>query len=471
MAGRRSRVRARPWQESPRGESPRLMDTAAHRNGHANGAAHRPGAEPSSDPIRIAYLVSRYPAVSHTFILREAQRLRTANFEIHAASINPPDRAASVMTSEKRDEAAATFYVKREGVLGAISAHTAVLRSSPKSYFKGLGFALKLGGTDLRRLVLSFCYFVEAVILGHWMESRGLRHLHVHFANAAATVGLIASRTFPIEFSLTVHGPDEFYDVTDLRLADKMAGASFACCIGQFARSQLMKLSSPLEWDKFEIGPLGVDPQFFAPRPFRTAPDPFELLCVGRLVPSKGQYILLAAMSRLVKSYPNIRLRLIGDGPDREGLERAIAANDLGRYVTLEGSVNQDQIRAYYRQADIFVLTSFAEGIPVVLIEAIAMEFSCVCSFVDGIPELISNDLAGILISPSDDRDLAGAIKRLIKEPDLRRRLGEAGRRRVVEKYDLDRNVTHLAEIFTDRIGGHRRPAQNLLQLDSSLSI
>jgi glycosyltransferase involved in cell wall biosynthesis len=176
-------------------------------------------------------------------------------------------------------------------------------------------------------------------------------------------------------------------------------------------------------------------------------------------------------MSRLVKSHPNIRLRLVGDGPDREGLERAIAANDLGRYVTLEGSVNQDEIRAYYRQADIFVLPSFAEGIPVVLMEAMAMEIPCVSTFVAGIPELIRNEVDGILVSPSDDRALAGAIKRLIEEPDLRRRLGEAGRRRVVEKYDLDRNITHLAEIFADRIGGHRRPAQGFLQLDSSLSI
>src|SRR5271163_2364453 len=401
MAGRRSRVCAPLWQESPRGESPRLMETAAHRNGHTNGAAHRPGAEPSSDPIQIAYLVSRYPAVSHTFILREVQRLRSANFEIHVASINPPDRAAASMTSEERDETAATFYVKREGVRGAILAHAAVLMSSPGAYFIGLGFALRLGGTDLRRLILSFCYFVEAVILGRWMESRELRHLHVHFANAAATVGLIASRTFPIEFSLTVHGPDEFYDVAGLRLAEKIAGASFACCIGQFARSQLMKLSPPSEWSKFEVSPLGVDPQFFTPRPFRTAPDSFELLCVGRLVPGKGQYILLAAISRLVKSYPNVRLRLVGDGPDRAGLERAIAANDLGRYVILEGSVNQDQIRAFYRQTDIFVLPSFAEGIPVVLMEAMAMEIPCVSTFVAGIPELIRNDVDGILVSPS----------------------------------------------------------------------
>ena len=117
------------------------METVAHLNGHTNGTARQAATERSRDPIRIAYLVSRYPAVSHTFILREVQRLRSANFEIHVASINPPDRVASVMTAEERDEAAATFYVKREGVRGAILAHTAVLMSSPRTYFAGLGFA------------------------------------------------------------------------------------------------------------------------------------------------------------------------------------------------------------------------------------------------------------------------------------------------------------------------------------------
>ena len=311
------------------------------------------------------------------------------------------------MTSEEQDESSTTFYVKREGVRGSLRAHLAVLVKSPRSYFAGLWFALRLAGTDLRRLIFAVFYFVEAVILGRWMESQGLRHLHVHFANAAATVGLIASRTFPIEFSLTVHGPDEFYDAPGLRLAEKIAGASFACCIGQFARSQLMKLSPPDEWGKFEIGPLGVDPQLFTPRPFRSAPDTFEILCVGRLVPAKGQHVLVAAVSRLVKSNPNFRLRLVGDGPDRKASKHAIAAADLSRHIVLEGSANQDRIRDYYRQADIFVLASFAEGIPVVLMEAMAMEIPCVSTFVAGIPELIRNDIDGILVPPSDDRALA----------------------------------------------------------------
>jgi colanic acid/amylovoran biosynthesis glycosyltransferase len=447
------------------------MLTVEAQKGRTNGTASASlVVEQSGQPIRIAYLVSEYPAVSHTFILREVQRLRKANFEIHTASINLTDHPLSGMTSEEQSEAAATFYVKREGISGALKAHTKVLLNSPMSYLRGFCFALSLGGTDLRRLALALCYFVEAVILGRWMESRGLRHLHVHFANAASTAGLIASRIFPIGFSLTVHGPDEFYDAPGLRLAEKMAGATFACCIGQFARSQLMKVSAPAQWNKFEIGPLGVDPLLFVPQPFRCLPDTIQILCVGRLVPSKGQYILLAAVERLVRSHANVRLRLVGDGPDRERLERAIASKGLGRCVTLEGSVNQDHIRDYYRQADIFVLPSFAEGIPVVLMEAMAMEVPCISTFVAGIPELVRNEIDGILIPPSDEQALAFSIGRLIEDPNLRRRLGAAGRQRVIEKYDLDRNVARLAEIFTDRIGSHRRPDRNHLAFDSSLS-
>jgi colanic acid/amylovoran biosynthesis glycosyltransferase len=422
-------------------------------------------AGPSSAPIRIAYLVSTYPAISHTFILREIKRLRQSNFDIHVASINSPDWPAQSMTSEEQEETGATFYVKREGIRGAALAHLSLLTRSPTSYFSGLWFALRLAGTDLHRLLFAVFYFFEAVILGRWMESRGLRHLHVHFANAASTVGLIASRTFPIEFSLTVHGPDEFYDVLGFRLAEKIAGASFACCIGQFARSQLMRLSPPREWDKLEVGPLGVDPHLFAPRPFRSSPATFEILCVGRLVPAKGQHVLIAAIKRLVQSTPNLLLRLVGDGPDRPALERAIATADMGRYVVLEGSVNQDRIRDFYRQADIFVLASFAEGVPVVLMEAMAMEIPCVSTYVAGTPELIRSDIDGILVPPSDERELANAIKRLIDDSALRHRLGTAARRRVMEKYDLDRNVSRLAQIFTDRIGENRVQ----LCIDSSL--
>jgi len=408
----------------------------------------------ASPQIRLAYLVSRYPAVSHTFILREVRQLRAMGFEIHVASINSADRQTGQLTAEEREEVAATYYVKAHGAKGAARAHLGALASRPPAYLRGLLFALRLGGTDLRTLVYGLLYFVEAVMVGHWMGQKGLSHLHVHFATPASNVALIAARIFPITFSITVHGPDEFYDVSHYRLAEKIAGASFICCIGAYARSQLMKLSPAFEWGKFEVSPLGVDAQAFAPRPFRKQPDTFELICVGRLVPAKGQHTLLAAVGRLAQEGRGLRLRLVGDGPDRAGLEAVVNSNGLRDRVIFEGAVNQDRIRDLYARADLFVLASFAEGIPVVLMEAMAMEIPCLTTFITGIPELIRDGVDGLLVPPSDVEALANAIGELMDDAALRRRLGAQGRARVIEKYNLQRNCARLAGIFQRRLGG-----------------
>jgi glycosyltransferase involved in cell wall biosynthesis len=335
-----------------------------------------------------------------------------------------------------------------------LAAHLATLAFSPLAYLRGMMFALRLGGSDLRGMFYNLLYFAEAVMVGHWMAKKKLPHLHVHFATPGSNVGLIASRIFPVTFSITVHGPDEFYDVSLYRLAEKIAGASFICCIGSYARSQLMKLSPVVEWDKFEVSPLGVDSATFAPRPFREHPETFELICVGRLVPAKGQHILLNAVHQLARDGRRLHLRLVGDGPDRASLEKMVNRHGLRDHVIFEGAVNQDRIRDLYRQADAFVLASFAEGIPVVLMEAMAMEIPCVTTFITGIPELIRDGLDGLLVPPSDVEALAGAIGQLMDDPVLRRELGQQGRVRVMDKYDLTRNCARLAAIFQRRLRG-----------------
>ena len=402
--------------------------------------------------IRIAYLISEYPGISHTFILREVRRLRELNFDIRVASINAPDRSACDMAKEERAEFASTFYVKRAGLRAFAMVHLKALLDRPNAYLKGLLFAISLGGCDLGRIAFAICYFVEAVMIGQWMKAERIRHLHVHFATAASTVGLIASRIFPIGFSFTVHGPDEFYDVTKYRMVEKIAGASFVVCIGYFARSQLMKLSPFAQWNKFEIAPLGVDPGVFKPDQRESLKERFEVLSVGRLVSAKGQQILIAAVDLLVKSGRHLHLRMVGDGPERKSLECEVARRGLCDRTTFEGASNQDQIREHYSAADAFVLASFAEGIPVVLMEAMAMEIACISTAVAGIPELIRNGIDGLLVEPSDERGLAAAIDSLINDFALRQRLAAAGRSRVIEKYNLDNNVARLAHIFTSHL-------------------
>ena len=238
--------------------------------------------------MRLGYLVSRYPAISHSFILREVVELRARGFEIEVASINLPDRPEKALTRTEKEEAEKTFYVKQAGISGALLAQVDMLLKRPHRYFAGLLFALGLARGDLKQLAFCIFYFVEAVMLARWMRERSLGHLHVHFATPAATVALILTRVAPIGISMTVHGPDEFYDVRGYFLSEKVRSALFVCTIGVYARSQLMKISPASQWDKFEVAPLGVDPKIFEPSPMRQRSEWFEILCVGKAGSREG---------------------------------------------------------------------------------------------------------------------------------------------------------------------------------------
>lgn len=400
---------------------------------------------------RLAYLTSRYPAISHTFILREVFQLRKIGFDIFVASINSPDRENNHLTLQEQMEVLRTCYVKKIGIRKIFQSHIYTLFTQPIGYIKGLFYALTLNPWNLKKIIYSFFYFIEAVIIGHWMRQHQLTHLHVHFATEVATVGLLVKRTFPITLSLTVHGPDEFYNVSHYFLKQKIQQADFICCISHFARSQLMALSPHTEWNKLEISRLGVNPNHFSPRPFRENPQPFEILCVGRLVPVKGQQILINAVMRLLQQGRRLRLCLVGDGPDRVFLEQTVKQNNLKEYITFAGAVNQERILSYYRKADAFVLASFAEGVPVVLMEAMVMEIPCISTHITGIPELITPH-KGILVVPSSVTELAQAITHLMDDAKFRQELGQQGRLQILEHYELHKNVQQLADIFRRRL-------------------
>jgi len=406
----------------------------------------------SPERCRIAYLVSKYPDFSHTFILREVLSLRNHGMDIEVASINeapPPEK----LTQVERDEASRTFYVKRRGVAGALSAALWALQHRPAGLVRGLGYALRLGRGDIRRSLLCVFYFVEALILANWLSERSISHLHVHFATPAATVAMILTHVSPVEMSMTVHGPDEFYDVSNYYLSEKIRTSKFVVCISFFAQSQLMKLSPGSEWSKFDVVRLGVDSSEFAPRGRKAAEGPVQVLCVGRLVSAKGQRILIEAVDRLKRGGHRLELQLVGDGVDRSDLERLVVVRGLTDVVRFVGAVNQDEIRAYYQRADIFALASFAEGIPVVLMEAMAMEIPCVATRITGIPELIEDGVSGLLVSPSDVEGMAAAMLRLMESAELRESLGKAGRQRVQQNYELATSADRLADVFQRRLG------------------
>ena len=394
--------------------------------------------------------MSQYPTISHTFILREIKKLRTLGCEVQVVSVRGADRPPASLTADEQEEYQRTFVIFEAGIAAVAGAHLGTLMRRPAAYFTGLIYSIRLARWDLRQIFLNVMYFGEAVVAGSWIWTRGLPHVHSHFSS---TLELIVARVFPITFSATIHGSGEFDDVVGFYMAEKVARAAFLIGISQYGRSQMMRASDPQYWHKLEVSPLGVDPNVFLPRPHRDNPEPFEILCVGSLVPAKGYHILLAAIARLVRQgRTSLRLRLVGEGRARPSLERAIREFGLENHVRLEGACNQERVRDFYRETDLFALTSFAEGVPVVLMEAMAMEIPCLATWITGVPELIRHGVDGWLVPPGDAEPVAGALAYLIDQPALRQSMGRSGRARVIEKYNLDQNVARLAEIFRRRL-------------------
>jgi colanic acid/amylovoran biosynthesis glycosyltransferase len=399
---------------------------------------------------KITYLVSSYPAVNHTYILREVRELRRLGWDINVASIRPDTRPLSELTVEEQEERSRTWCVTTHGISGALQAHLVSLTTQTRAYFRGLRCALRLGGIDLGAVVRSLLYFTEALIVGQWMQRRGHTHMHVHFAS---TVAWLVVQSFPITFSITIHGPAEFEAPASLHLVDKIEAATFICAISHYGRSQLMRVCDPGQWRKLETIPLGIDPEKFVPSAKSSVERlTFDIVSVARLSPEKAQRILIDAVATLINDGRRVRLRLVGEGPDRAALERHIIACGLSGDVCLEGALNQDQLRAIYRESDAFALASFAEGLPVVLMEAMALEIPCVATWIAGIPELIQNGLDGLLVPPSDVLQLSMAIARLMDNSDLRERVAAAGRFKVIRHYNLAKNTALLADLFETKV-------------------
>ena len=406
----------------------------------------------SPQSVQTAYLLSRYPALSHTFFLQEVVGLRQRGVSIETASINDPDRPFSSLSVEEQQAAANTFYLKSHPKFKIVSTLLQTMVTRPAVLWRGLKAAAGLEPGHLTHTLYAIFYLVEAVVLGDWMERHNLKHLHIHFSGPVASVGMIAATAWSIPYSMTVHGPDEFFDQNEMALAQKIGGASFVICISDFCRSQLMRLLPPSSWRKLTVVRLGIAPAL-AKRPLKPAGEsPLRILCTGRLVGAKGQAILLMAMVSLVRRQHAIQLTLIGDGPDRAVLEALVKQEGLESYVNFAGGQNHDRVLEELRAADLFVLPSFAEGIPVALMEAMAIGVPCISTFVAGIPELIRHEQDGLLVPAGSVQELTEAMERLILHPADRTRFQKSARQRVLDLYNLPRNLDQLAAMLTQTL-------------------
>ncbi len=414
---------------------------------------------------RIAYLMSQYPAVSHTFFLNEVLALRARGMEIETASVNSIHPPSGGFPPAETQAAASTFYIKATPRLAILAVLIKTLLTRPGVILRGLSAALRLRPWDIPGTGYTLFYLVEAILLGDWMIRKGCGHLHVHFGGSVATVGMLASIAWELPYSLTIHGPEEFYDVGPAFLEQKLRRATFVTCISHYCRSQLLKISPIANWPKFHICRLGVQTNVFVPVP--APPEGREVLHivnVGRLHPAKGQMILLNSFRELHRRGLPVRLSIVGDGDGREALRDFIHRNELKDSVTLHGALSHPATRELLGTADLFVLPSFAEGVPVALMEAMSMEIACLSTFVAGIPELIESPDEGILVPPSSVRALTDAMELLLTDHARRRMIASAGRRKVLSSYDLSVNIRHLIDVF-EQHGLAGRPSGETLQV------
>jgi glycosyltransferase involved in cell wall biosynthesis len=401
---------------------------------------------------RIGYLTSGYPAVSHTFITREVEALRRLGVDVRTFGIRRP-APETLLTGEARRVAEETFAVFPIDRRRLISAHLRALRSHPVRYVRTLKRALELSSGGVRANLWHGFYFAEAILLFDEFEAQGIRHVHAHFANVASAVALLMATYGADEgysWSFTMHGPIEFDDVTLFALAQKVRSAAFVACISDYCRAQLMKLVEPEHWSKLHVVRCGLDVAGidFAETEREPSTGPMRVLCVGRLVPDKGQVLLLEAVAQLRERGIAVELSLVGDGPEQGGLMRAAERLGIAGSVTFRGALSPAEVNSLYRTADVFCLPSFAEGLPVVLMEAMAHGLPVVTTRIAGIAELVQDGVSGAVVAPGRADLVAEALARLGADPELRARWGDAGRARVRRDHDIESSARRLARLL-----------------------
>lgn len=400
--------------------------------------------------MRIAYLVSQYPAASHTFIRREVTGLRARGFAVDTFSIRPPTGVSKLAGIDQR-EAESTWYVLPTTAARVARSHAQALWKRPAAYASTLRRALGHRVPGVRALAWAAFHFVESIDLANEIERRGVDHLHNHFANSGANVGLLAAHFLRLRWSLTLHGTSEFDYPAGMLLADKIEAADFVACVTHFGRAQAMRIVDPKHWHKFVIVRAGIDPPPLPPRdgaqPGAALSKPL-VVCVARLSPEKGHAGLLQAFARLVSEGLDADLELLGDGPDRARIEEQVRVLGLSERVKLRGQVSEDQVLEALTRATVLVLASFMEGLPVTLMEALALGVPVVAPCVAGIPELVEHGVSGLTFPPGDWDRLAQVLRQLLADPALQQRLAREGRRRVESEYFVERSLEPLVAAF-----------------------
>ncbi|MDH3686183.1 MAG: glycosyltransferase [Myxococcales bacterium] len=393
--------------------------------------------------MQLAVLTSQYPAASHTFIRREIAELRRRGVSVDVFSIRESSfGAAAVDDADARE----TWYVLPVGPGRLAAAHLWALARGPRAWCRAFGAALTQRRPGLRGLLWSCFYFAEAMVLAREFDRRGIDHLHNHFADGAATAGMVAAGFLGIDWSLTLHGAADFGPEWGPLLPGKLEAARFAVCVSHFGRAQALRALPVRQWDKVVVSRCGVEIDRLPARSAAVDAEPPVVVCVGRLSPEKGIPGLLEAWAALPESIRDkARLRLVGDGPDRESVAASVKARGWQGRVELLGALPEAEALREIAGAQILVLPSLMEGLPVVLMEAMALGVPVVAPHLAGIPELVTSGEHGWLFAPADWNALARSLALLLADPGARATMGAAARARVQDEFSMGPAVDPLA--------------------------
>jgi glycosyltransferase involved in cell wall biosynthesis len=393
--------------------------------------------------VRLAYLCNVYPAVSHSFIRREIEGLEALGHEVHRFSIRP---AQALRDEADLREALVTKTVLDQGIFRLLLVALLLLFSRPAKTLAALGTALRLSPPEPERKLRHLAYWLEAGWLVRCLEQLAVEHLHAHFGTNPTAVAAIVRAWGGPPFSFTAHGPDEFDAPIALSLAAKIRNASFVVAISSYGRAQLMRWSTPKHWKKIQVIRCGLDATFLEgvmqPIPERST----EFVCVARLANQKGLPLLVAACERLCQKTEHFTLTIIGSGELRASLEQDIERRGLANNVCLVGVRSSVEIREHLARARALILPSFAEGLPVVIMEALALRRPVVATSIAGIPELVDEQCGWLIPAGSESALAAAMTAALHASPEELAAKGAVGQERVKRLHNAARNAGLIAE-------------------------
>jgi colanic acid/amylovoran biosynthesis glycosyltransferase len=397
--------------------------------------------------LRLGYLSGTYPQATDTFVRTEIRHLRALGHDVRTFSSHIPEDEL-LITDEVRRERAQTKYLLADGGLRLCRYTLLTAIRFPSRFLAAVRLAWALRSSGCREHLKRIVWLAEAAHLARSLRRCRVDHLHAHDSGAPTAVAVLASVLSGCPYSFTVHGPPELDMAGALRLAVKVKHAAFVVAVSNWTRGELLRWSDPEDWPRIRIVRCGVSPQFLQRADSPVGRDS-RLVVVGNLVPRKGHLVLIDAVSALTSSGVALELVVIGDGPMRPEIEKSVARLGLQRSVTLRGRVDEDDLRDAIRSSRALVMPSFAEGLPVAVMEALALGRPVIATHVGGIPDLVQTDVCGWLVPPGSVEALANAIRYvLLAPPSTLTRLGAAGAVRVRRDHNGAVEAAKLAQLF-----------------------